>query len=639
MKKLVKLSAILATLLCVSACNNQKTSNDSIQESVHESISEQTTSEETTESIVVKKDLSLSQQSLIGMVGKEYDIYIDDYDNSKITLDYQAKDFYTITLKSNGHIAINLISEGNDTIKIKTENSNEVDFSIEAIDLRLVYETNHVEVNSTGIDLSLNKNVNATISVSSDSAKYENGKLIALKEDIFEVCVEYGDIKLVETFDSFVHRNKIDSLPRNTSFVRYHGRNYHSDGKVIMNNIGSGFEVQFYGTELKANLSGWYGSWYGKTKISVLIDGNTDTSKKIVTITNGTTKKEYTLATKLKEGVHTVKVLKRTEGISTELSLYDISTDGYFMPAPKDKRLKIEAYGDSITAGYGNLRGDLADTTNSDYQNGLQTYATYTASLLDADINVQARTGIGMYTAANVDDNEQVNNYYKYTSFAGDYLWNFDNYTPDLVLINLGTNDSWNGGVFNEDRFIDEYIQFVSTLAEIYGEDTSFILCSGFMENTVESYLEMIVNLLELTIDNQVYQFTFNSCRAGHPLESEHLAGANELVDFIQENDLDVIHSKEDDNNVSEKTSSTEVDFEIKAEVKDILPDYVDIYANIEGKDPIKLDRSETNPFMYTKTVKLTEDDYQVSFNLNNDNDYNETNENIDILIPCEYSR
>ncbi len=428
--------------------------------------------------------------------------------------------------------------------------------------------------------------------------------------------------------------NIISELNRNSEYVKYHGRNVHLGHKVIMNNIGSGFEVTFSGTKLLATMDGWYGSWYGKTKIAVLVDGETDTTKKVVTISEALTTTEYTLVEGLTQGIHTVKVLKITEALASDLNLYEIKTDGYFEKVDKTPRLKLEAYGDSITAGYGNLRGDAPDATNSDIQDGMQTYATYTATSLNADINVQARSGIGMYTAANVDDRMQVNSLYGHVNYDGKYLWNLHNYIPDIVIINLGTNDYWNGKVFKSEDFIREYVNTVSILAEAYGEETIFLLVSGLMEQAVDTYVKQVGFRLGSVIPNLVYTYQFKQCNAGHPVIEEHKEASDELVNFILDNGLDYINIPKNENNTSSPSSNEMVDVNIKVEIQDEIPSYCDLYLKGLGDENIKLTKSSN--FVYEGTAKIKEGDYQVkaSVNLNGEiNHYEEIGDYHNIYV------
>ena len=191
-----------------------------------------------------------------------------------------------------------------------------------------------------------------------------------------------------KAFDTYVRKNEIDVFNRDNPLIHYLGRNYHENKKVHLDNEGSGFEVYFEGTSLKATLAGMNASWYGFTMVSVLVDDEIDTTKRIITISHSSKEAEYTLVENLTPGFHRVRLLKRTENLSTYLTLSKLVTDGKFHPVNAENKLKMEVYGDSITAGYGNLRGSLSDQTSATYQSGLQTYASYTALELGAELNM-----------------------------------------------------------------------------------------------------------------------------------------------------------------------------------------------------------------------------------------------------------
>ena len=274
-----------------------------------------------------------------------------------------------------------------------------------------------------------------------------------------------------------------------------------------------------------------------------------------MTLEYGSQVYDYRIVSGLTEGQHTVKVLKRTEDLVTRMSLHKLATDGYFIEKQPDNRLKMEVYGDSITCGYGNLRGALSDTTSSAYQDGLETYATLAAFTLDADINVFARSGGGLYTCYGytTGTNSLVKDNFTKTDYQGTYPWNMSYFTPDVVIINIGTNDYWwpstatgsdiwgnsYHGNYNDATFKAEYVAFVKQLVSYYGNNTSFILCSGFMESAVDSRVQDIQTTLQSEITNTVLRHQFAQCGEGHPKVHEHAVGAAEIVNLIRDNNLD----------------------------------------------------------------------------------------------------
>lgn len=596
MKKRIILIALLGMLL--TGCNNgdnKPTTNPS------------------------NEGITLTKTELIGLPEHTYDIEFINNSLYQPLIEVSDYELINVSIKSLSKISVSLLKEGEGYVKVGTSADLMKTISVESIDLKITNEENHIDVGDT-LTISLSKDVNATYDIDNkDIAKVENGVITALKQGEFTLTVSYGDIVIEKAFDTYVRSNTIINLDRNSIYVKYHGRNVHLGRHVIMNNVGSGFEVTFYGTELFATLSGWYGSWYGETRITVLVDGKTDTEEKVVIINKATTASEYKLIDKLDEGIHTVKVLKITEAGGNSLNFYGARTDGYFVPTDKSPKLKMEVYGDSITAGYGNLRGDAADGTNATIQDGMQTYATYTATELDADINVQAKSGIGLYTSANVEDSEQVNTGYKYVNYDKQYRWNLQNYIPDIVIINLGTNDHWNASVFNADTYKYEYIGFINNLVKAYGNETAFILASGLMEQKVDDYVQTVYSYLinDTSFENPIYTIKFNQCASGHPVKEEHKAASKQLVKLIEDNGLDVIHQEpvEEEKPVSDIVGGM-ASFELKVTLQEDYPSYVTV--GLEGLgDDIEVYKDEyrsnfpNNPSTY---LTIEEGDYTVRF-------------------------
>lgn len=574
-------------------------------------------------------DISVKKSNIIGLPNHEYELEFENTTNEQIMVVIGDNNYslMNVSIISNTKVKVSLLSEGKGFFTLRTLSNPGVRIDIESINLTVTNDTDHIDVGQS-LQLTLSSDKQATYEVNDEeiATVTSTGLITVHKKGVFEVTIKYGEIVIVKNFDSYERLSNLTSLNRNNPFIKYHGRNVHENGYVIMNNTASGFEVTFFGTKLVASLDAWYGSWYGQTQVSVLVDGEKDTTKKVVILNKATTQSDYTLVSGLDEGVHTVKVLKRTEALSSSMTLFSLKTDGYFKPVDKTEKLKIEAYGDSITAGYGNLR----PTSNPDYtdsvsQSGLQTYATYTAWELDADINVQARSGIGMYTSGNVQSGTHVKDYYNKVNYDGEYDWNFNNYIPDIVIINLGTNDFWDGNNFNLQTFKTEYVNTVTSLANIYGEDTSFILASGLMENNVNAHLPDIKTKINNNVTNDIHIIKFPQCEYGHPLASEHKKASETLVQYIKDNNLDIIHTKSIEEVEIAEATNKNVSIKLNVETQDVLPSYCDLYVKGLGEN-VKLQKVDA--FNYSATTTLKEGDYNLSFIINNEEQYKEYDSN-----------
>ena len=144
-----------------------------------------------------------------------------------------------------------------------------------------------------------------------------------------------------------------------------------------------------------------------------------------------------------------------------------LSDSGLFCPL-KERKLKIEFVGDSITSGEG-LAGNPEEMDwITQWFVGSATYAAQTARNLNADFSVISQCGWGLCWGWDGNRNSVIPPYYEQVCGVawGDYQkslgaqekWNF-NGGSDFVVINLGTND--NGAFFQppwqEDKFQDKY--------------------------------------------------------------------------------------------------------------------------------------------------------------------------------------
>lgn len=135
-----------------------------------------------------------------------------------------------------------------------------------------------------------------------------------------------------------------------------------------------------------------------------------------------------------------------------------IDTDN-LLPPPEPKQRQIQIIGDSISCGYG-IEGSVEDLVhNTATENPSKAYSVLTAKALDADLEIVAWNGKGVFSSYIGEDRETpdqtwlVPMLYEYTD-AGcckQYFqepqekwekWDANQLTPDLVIVYLGTNDA-----------------------------------------------------------------------------------------------------------------------------------------------------------------------------------------------------
>ncbi len=331
------------------------------------------------------------------------------------------------------------------------------------------------------------------------------------------------------------------NVPSNDPDIHYNGRIDMSGNAARMFWSGSSAAITFEGSSVYVTLKDERGDNY----FNVIIDNDS-----IFMLHPDSSKCKYKLAENLGKGKHTVEIFKRTEWTNGHTDLYgfEILDGAKLLPAPDEKRLKLEFYGNSITAGYA-----VEDTTGKDrpdsiYTNNYNSYDAVTARLLNADFNCICRSGIGIMLSWFPMIMPEM--YYRLDPANPDSKWDFSLYTPDVIVINLLQNDSWlvNKPDFpefkhrfgttppSEDFIINAYKDFVSSIRLEY--PSAKIICMlGNMDITREGspwsgYVQKAVD--ELGDKNIHTLFVPFKGTPGHPNVKEQRSMAETLAGFIK---------------------------------------------------------------------------------------------------------
>ncbi len=155
---------------------------------------------------------------------------------------------------------------------------------------------------------------------------------------------------------------------------------------------------------------------------------------------------DFTIAKNLSKGTHTFRIERQNEAEKGQLYINSVTLKGVLGKKPANSSLYIEFIGDSITTGYGNLYPNLLgdvkpvqDQSSSCYQDGTRAWAYLTAKKLGADYSIVAQQGIG--ASVGWQPHTMLQTYTQTCYQTGrTQAWNFSR-QPDLIVINLGTND------------------------------------------------------------------------------------------------------------------------------------------------------------------------------------------------------
>ena len=223
------------------------------------------------------------------------------------------------------------------------------------------------------------------------------------------------------------------TIPANDPNILYTGRiDFTNPLAPVLSWSGSSVIANFQGTSIKATLNEMGGNYFYS-----IVDNGTPNK---IALSGGP--KTYTIATGLSDTTHKIELYKRTEATNWPTAFVNFIIDnGKKLTEPPARPIrKMEFYGDSITAGLSlDAPGDDQAAVNT---NSYLTYGSVTSRNLNAEHHTIAVSGIGVVKSW-WDANMPKDYYYRLTGSDGSSYWDFNEWKPDLIVINLGQNDKW----------------------------------------------------------------------------------------------------------------------------------------------------------------------------------------------------
>ena len=346
------------------------------------------------------------------------------------------------------------------------------------------------------------------------------------------------------------------------SLLQQHGRTRLDNDSLFFNWTLSGFTVRFTGKTLRAQIrsipvkdindptgQNLEYSWIGV----VAPDGETLTNRQhCLEATDW-----YTVWEADEPGDYTVRVVKLSENARGKTGLIALETDGELLPVEVKTRKTMEIIGDSITCGYGNEtdKPDAPFTTGT--ENGWIAYGALAARELDMDLQLVCVSGIGVTAGTRnftFPGYHPMEGAYQYTDKYYDSVteqplqeWDFAGHPMDIVVVNLGTNDSnpirfnpdLEGGMVEEEFFRTHYRSFIEQIREKNGPKTLICCTLGTMDYYLYNEIEKIVAAYQQeTGDQMIACFKYRPINmmmeghasAMHPSAKTHVRMGKELV-------------------------------------------------------------------------------------------------------------
>jgi lysophospholipase L1-like esterase len=340
---------------------------------------------------------------------------------------------------------------------------------------------------------------------------------------------------------------------------------------------GSGIEFSFYGKKAEITIVGDQIATSGinEARIAIEVNGQrvvdelvTEKMKTYSIFANDSNenqsedKRENSIDDRTEHGSEdrevTVRIIKLSEAAMSTVGIAEIKVDGIDgIKATPVRTRKIEFIGDSITCGYGVDASHAESPFTTGTEDVTKAFAYLTAQKLGADYSMVSYSGYGIISGYTENDQKLTTHilphYYDKVAKSEGLLnetvnplsipWNFNEFTPDLIVINLGTNDD-SYTKDHPERQADYEQHYRLFLKQVRANNPhAKILCTlGIMGDRLFPYVERAVaaysketgdtNLATMKFDVQFPEDGFGA--DWHPSTTTHRKATNKLTSHIQ---------------------------------------------------------------------------------------------------------
>ncbi len=308
--------------------------------------------------------------------------------------------------------------------------------------------------------------------------------------------------------------------------VKHLGRTYFNEDKLYCALSGSGAEFSFNGTKCVIKIKGDTTSMGGaaqadnQARVAVYVNG-----ERVVDDMVDNAFEEYTVFESETAQDATVSVVKLSESPMSTIAIDEIKVTGTVIKPTADKDLLIEFVGDSITCGYGSDDPVKENHFSTKTEDVTKAYAYKTAQALGADYSMVSFSGYGIISGYSTNDKpvtaQTVPQFYTKLGYSwstnGNFSpsnieWDFSKRQPDVVVINLGTNDDsyTKTEADRQQAYADEYVNFLKTIRE-KNPDAKIVCTLGVMGDRLFEYVQLAADTYKAeTGDSNIYTMKFD---------------------------------------------------------------------------------------------------------------------------------
>lgn len=330
------------------------------------------------------------------------------------------------------------------------------------------------------------------------------------------------------------------------------GRTYKDEKGILWFSLsGSGIEFKITGKKCELTIVGdsMVSDTYRTPRYAIYLDG-----ERIIDSTMQEEVEKIIVFESEDTQEHTIRLIKLSESLDSTMGVSLITCDGQAIIEPTDKKqLMIEFIGDSITCGYG-VDGKYGENYSTSTEDCTKAYAIKVAEMLDADYSLFSMSGYGIVSGYTSDGHKAkekcIPDYYtKLGKTDGninpsfnpvDIEWDFT-IKPDIIVINLGTNDKFyvRNNPSRTEEYTLGYVEFLKDVRE-KNPDTPILCTLGVMRQELCPSVEDAVNRYKsFTGDEDVYYLTLDNqgdevVIDGHPTEASHQHAAEKVYKTIK---------------------------------------------------------------------------------------------------------
>ena len=322
-------------------------------------------------------------------------------------------------------------------------------------------------------------------------------------------------------------------IPATEAFYRFEGR-FDFSGPVGPTVVwqGSRISLDFESALLRIR----FGASVDQNIFDLTVDGRTE----IVAVPAGESW-VYSWPHPLGTARHQLALFKRSEAAAGHVRFagVEIATGAQaWMPAANRYRLRMEFFGDSITAGACNEDGATDQWEDRRTHNHALSYSTLTAASLHADYRCLAVSGMGV--AVGYVEVKAGEIWDKIYPRADSPRTDLKAWQPDVAFINLGENDDSFSRSTNQafpSGYTAGYVALVKAIRAAYPH-THLVLLRGGMYGGAKSpelraAWAAVVKEVEAG-DPAISHFVFQHWSSNHPRVSDDRAMAAELTAWLK---------------------------------------------------------------------------------------------------------